>query len=191
MANDPRQNEAQVTLILGPDSTHLESLISHLMSFSNDQRSQLESLFNLCKQTRPESLLLGLAHILHTAPKPETRTMSAILLRRHFTHHHDSFLWPLLSPAARSSLHFVLLSSLQQEPIKSIPKKLYDTISELTATILPDDPSTWSDLLPLLFQWVTSPEPRLQEVSLMIFAQLAHYIGQTILPQLSTFHSVL
>ncbi|XP_014491277.1 importin-5 [Vigna radiata var. radiata] len=190
MANDPRQNEAQVALILGPDSTHLESLISHLMSSSNDQRSQAESLFNLCKQSRPESLLLGLAHLLHTAPKPETRTMSAILLRRHLTRHHDSFLWPLLSPAARSSLHSVLLSSLQQEPIKSISKKLCDTISELAAAILPDDPSAWPNLLPLLFQWVTSPEPRLQEVSLLIFAQLAHYIGQTLLPQLSTLHSV-
>ncbi|KAG2409990.1 uncharacterized protein HKW66_Vig0006550 [Vigna angularis] len=108
-----------------------------------------------------ETLAKVLAYLLHTAPKPETRTMSAILLCRHLTHHHDSFLLPLLSPAARSSLHFVLLSSLQQEPIKSIPKKLYDTISELAATILPDDPSAWSNLLPLLFQWVTSPEPRL------------------------------
>ncbi|KAG2384066.1 uncharacterized protein HKW66_Vig0151710 [Vigna angularis] len=140
MANDPKQNEAQVTLILGPDSTHLKSLISHLMSSSNDQRSQPESLFNLCKQTCPESLLLGLAHLLHTAPKPETRTMSTIL-HCHLTRHHDSFFWPLLSPVARSSLHSVLLSSLQQEPIKSIPKKLCDTISELVATILPDDPS--------------------------------------------------
>jgi len=190
MASDPRQNEAQVALILGPDTTHLESLISHLMSSSNDQRSQAESLFNLCKQARPESLLLGLAHLLHTAPKPETRTMSAILLRRHLTRQQDSFLWPHLSPAGRSSLHSLLLSTLQQEPIKSIAKKLCDTISELAAAILPDDPSAWPNLLPLLFQWVTSPEPRLQEVSLLIFAQLAHYIGQTLLPQLSTLHSV-
>ena len=191
MASDSiQQSEAQVALILGPDSAHLESLISQLMSSSNDQRSQAESLFNLCKQARPEALLLGLAHLLHSSPNPETRTMSAILLRRHLTRHHDSFLWPLLSPPARSSLHSLLLSSLHNEPLKSITKKLCDTISELAAATLPDDAAAWPDLLPLLFQWVTSPDPRLQEISLLIFAQLAHYIGQTLLPQISTLHSV-
>ncbi|KAH1194365.1 Importin-5 [Glycine max] len=191
MASDSiQQSEAQVALILGPDSAHLESLISQLMSSSNDQRSQAESLFNLCKQARPEALLLGLAHLLHSSPNPETRTMSAILLRRHLTRHHDSFLWPLLSPPARSSLHSLLLSSLHNEPLKSITKKLCDTVSELAAATLPDDSAAWPDLLPLLFQWVTSPDPRLQEISLLIFAQLAHYIGQTLLPQISTLHSV-
>ncbi|KAH1204811.1 Importin-5 [Glycine max] len=187
MASDPMQ---QVALILGPDSAQLESLISQLMSSSNHHRSQAESLFNLCKQARPEALLLGLAHLLHSSPNPESRTMSAILLRRHLTRHHDSFLWPLLSPPARSSLHSLLLSSLHNEPLKSITKKLCDTISELAAATLPDDAAAWPDLLPLLFQWVTSPDPRLQEISLLIFAQLAHYIGQTLLPQISTLHSV-
>ncbi|TKY62898.1 Importin-5 protein [Spatholobus suberectus] len=190
MASDPSQSQAQVALILGPDSTHLESLITHLMSSSNWQRSQAESLFNLCKQAHPDSLLLGLAHLLHSSPNPETRTMSAILLRRHLTRHHDSFLWPLLSPAARSSLHSLLLSSLHKEPLKSIAKKLCDTVAELAAATLPDDEAAWPDLLPLLFQWVTSPDARLQEISLLIFGQLAHYIGQTLLPQLSTLHSV-
>ncbi|KAL2320474.1 hypothetical protein Fmac_029443 [Flemingia macrophylla] len=191
MASDPMQSEGRVAAILRSESGQLETLIKQLMSSSNEQRSQAESLFNLCKQSHPESLLLALAHLLHSSPNPETRTMSAILLRRHLTRHHDAaFLWPLLSPSARSSLHSLLLSSLHKEPLKSISKKLCDAVSELAAATLPDDPSAWPDLLPLLFQWVTSADPRLQEISLLVFAQLAHYIGQTLLPQLSTLHSV-
>ncbi|CAJ2661032.1 unnamed protein product [Trifolium pratense] len=55
-ANDPN-NQTQMALILGQDSTHFESLITNLMSTSNDHRSQAENLFNLCKQTYPDSLL--------------------------------------------------------------------------------------------------------------------------------------
>ncbi|CAJ2641867.1 unnamed protein product [Trifolium pratense] len=55
-ANDPN-NQNQTALILGQDSTHFESLITNLMSTSNDHRSQAENLFNLCKQTYPDSLL--------------------------------------------------------------------------------------------------------------------------------------
>ncbi|XP_061343320.1 uncharacterized protein LOC133289409 [Gastrolobium bilobum] len=188
MGRDPTQT--QLALILGPDSTHLESLISNLMSSSNEQRSQAESIFNLCKQTHPDSLILKLAQLLHSAHNPETRTMSAILLRRHLTRHHDSFLWPNLSLSTRPTLQSLLLSSLHQEPVKSIAKKLCDTVAELASALLADDPAAWPDLLPLLFQWVTSPDPRLQEIALLIFAQLAHYIGETLVPQLSTLHSV-
>ncbi|XP_057437723.1 uncharacterized protein LOC130729888 [Lotus japonicus] len=181
----------QVALILGPDSSHLESLISNFISTGNEQRSQAETLFNLCKQTHPDSLILRLAQLLHSSPNPETRTMATILLRRHLTRHHDdSFLWPHLSPPTRSTLCSLLLSSLHREPQKSISKKLCDTVSELASALLPDDPAAWPELLPLLFQWVTSPDPRLQEIALLVFAQLAHYIGETLVPQLTTLQSV-
>lgn len=191
MATDPNQTQIQLSLILGPDSTHLESLISNLTSSINEQRSPAETLFNVCKQTQPDLLILKLAQLLHNSPNQETRTMCTILLRRHLTRHHDdSFLWPHLSPSTRASLRSLLLSSLHKEPIKSIVKKLCDTVSELASALLSDDSDDWPDLLPLLFQWVTSPDPRLQEISLLIFAQLAHYIGETLLPQLATLHSV-
>lgn len=189
MATDP--NHSQMALILGPDSSHLESLITNLMSSTNDLRSQAENLFNLCKQTYPDSLILKLSQLLHTSPNPETRTMSTILLRRHLTRHHDdSFIYPHLTASTQSTLRSLLLSSLHQEPVKSIAKKLCDTVSELASALLSDDLASWPDLLPLLFQWVTSPDARLQEISLLVFAQLAHYIGETLIPQLSTLHSV-
>ncbi|KAL5077138.1 hypothetical protein RYX36_016122 [Vicia faba] len=161
------------------------------MSSSNDLRSQAENIFNLCKQTYPDSLILKLAQLLHTSPNPETRTMSTILLRRHLTRHHDdSFIYPHLTASTQSTLCSLLLSSLHQEPVKSIAKKLCDTVSELASALLSEDLASWPDLLPLLFQLFTSPDDRLQEISLLVFAQLAHYIGETLIPQLSTLHSV-
>ncbi|CAI8605161.1 unnamed protein product [Vicia faba] len=152
------------------------------MSSSNDLRSQAKNIFNLCKQTCPDSLILKLVQLLHTSPNPETRTMSTILLRRHLTRHHDdSFIYPHLTASTQSTLRSLLLSSLHQEPVKSIAKKLCDTVSEL---------ASWPDLLPLLFQLFTSPDSRLQEILLLVFAQLAHYIGETLIPQLSTLHFV-
>ncbi|KAL5081046.1 hypothetical protein RYX36_009467 [Vicia faba] len=161
------------------------------MSSSNDLRSQAENISNLCKQTYPDSLILKLVQLLHTSPNPETRTMSTILLRRHLTRHHDdSFIYPHLTASTQSTLRSLLLSSLHQEPVKSIAKKLCDTVSELASALLSEDFASWPDLLPLLFQLFTSPDSRLQEISLLVFAQLAHYIGETLIPQLSTLHSV-
>lgn len=113
--------------------------------------------------------------------------MSAILLRRQLTHD-DSFLWPRLSPSTQSTIKSLLLSSLHREDSKSISKKLCDTVSELASAIVPDN--GWPELLPFIFQCVTSGNSKLQESALLIFAQLAHYIGQTLLPHLTTLHSV-
>ncbi|CAI8591835.1 unnamed protein product [Vicia faba] len=124
------------------------------MSSSNDLRSQAENIFNLCKQTYPDSLILKLAQLLHTSPNPETRTMSTILLRRHLMRHHDdSFIYPHLTTLLRGLTYSRFSSSC-------------------------------------LLHLTTSPDARLQETSLLVFAQLARYIGETLIPQLSTLHSV-
>ncbi|XP_059462421.1 uncharacterized protein LOC132191425 [Corylus avellana] len=181
MAADPTPH--QLALLLGPDASHFETLISHLMSSTNEQRAQAESLFNLCKQNQPDSLSLQLARLLQSSPRPESRTMSAILLRRQLTD-----LWPRLADSTRSSLKSVLLSSLQTEQVKSISKKLCDAVSELASALLPED--AWPELLPFMFQCVTSDNLNLQELALLIFAQLAHYIGETLAPHLTTLHGV-
>ncbi|CAL5421025.1 unnamed protein product [Camellia sinensis] len=188
MASDPTQLQlAQIAAILGPDPTHFETLISHLMSTANDQRSQAESLFNLCKQTHPDSLSLKLAHLLHSSPHPEARAMSAILLRKQLTRD-DSYIYPNLSPATQSTLKSTLLDCVGRETAKTISKKLCDTISELASSILPD--GGWPELLPFMFQCVTSDNPKLRESALLIFAQLAQYIGETLIPHLDTLHTV-
>ncbi|KAF8035391.1 hypothetical protein BT93_C1424 [Corymbia citriodora subsp. variegata] len=179
--------QAQLAMALGPDPSHFETLITHLMSSSNELRSQAESLFNLAKTTDPNSLSLKLAHILHNCPHLELRAMSAILLRKLLTRD-DSYIYPRLSPQTQSSLKSVLLTSIQREEAKTITKKLCDTVSELASGILPDN--GWPELLPFMFQCVSSDSPKLQEAAFLIFAQLAQYIGDSLTPYIKELHGV-
>ncbi|KAB5529553.1 hypothetical protein DKX38_019634 [Salix brachista] len=189
MATSPTQLH-QLSLLLGPDPSHFETLLSHLMSSSNDQRSAAEFLFNLCKQTHPDSLLLRLTQLLSSSSFPETRAMSAVLLRKHLTSAtDDSFLYPKLTESTRSTIKISLLSSLQHETAKSVTRKINDTISELAAAVLPD--GGWQELLPFMLQCVTAQNNHnLQESALLIFARLAQYIGETLIPHLATLHGV-
>ncbi|KAL5056547.1 hypothetical protein RYX36_037229 [Vicia faba] len=93
----------------------------------------------------------------------------------------------LKEQAELSQLQSTFVASLpnsngsHSKPVKSIAKKLCDTISELASALLSEDLASWPDLLPLLFQLFTSPDARLQEISLLVFAQLAHYIALALL----------
>ncbi|XVF06605.1 hypothetical protein REPUB_Repub06bG0063600 [Reevesia pubescens] len=190
MATDPAQ--FQLSHILGPDSIHFETLISHLMSSANDQRSQAESLFQLAKQTHPDSLSLALCRVITSSIRPELRALSAVLLRKILTPAADySFLFPQLAETTRTAIKSALLSSLQTEQSKTNVKKLCDTISELASSVACF--GGWPELLPFLFQCVNSTNPNLEESALLIFSQLAQNTGETteiLIPHLSTLHSV-
>ncbi|XVE90185.1 hypothetical protein DITRI_Ditri20bG0058100 [Diplodiscus trichospermus] len=193
MATDPTQFQlAQLAHILGPDPSHFETLISHLMSSSNEQRSQAESLCHLAKQTHPDLLSLAFSRVLSSSPRPELRALSAVLLRKILTPAADSsFLFPLLDETTRASIKSALLSTLQTEQSKTNVKKVCDTISELASSIVAI--GGWPELLPFLFQSVNSTNPNLQESALLIFSQLAQNIGETtetLIPHLNTLHSV-
>ncbi|CAN6454217.1 unnamed protein product [Victoria cruziana] len=185
--NPSEMQAAQLAAILGPDPASFETLIAHLMSTSNEQRSRAEALFNLCKSNQPDALALKLVHLLQLSPQPELRAMAAILLRKQITRD-DSFIWPSLSAQTQVTIKSSLLSCLQREDTKTIIKKLCDTIAELASSIVPE--GQWPELLPFMFQCVTSDSPRLKESSLLMFAQLSQYIGDILLPHLSTLHSV-
>ncbi|XWS57867.1 hypothetical protein CRYUN_Cryun09bG0210100 [Craigia yunnanensis] len=189
MGTDPIQ--LQLAHILGPDPTHFEALISHLMSSSNDERSQAESLFHLAKQTHPDSLSLALSRVLSSSPRPELRALSAVLLRKILTPAADSsLLFPLLAETTRASIKSALLSTLQTEQSKTNVKKLCDTISELASSIVAI--GGWPELLPFLFQCVNSTNPSFQESALLIFSRLAQNgeTSETLIPHLNTLHSV-
>lgn len=185
-----------MAMVLGTEPAAFEALISHLMSSANEQRSEAEALFNLCRERHPDALALKLAQVLHSSQSLEFRAMSAVLLRKQVTSSSPggdseelpSYIWPRLTPATQSSIKSILLSSVQREEAKSIVKKLCDTVSELASNLLPD--ALWPELLPFMFQAVTSESPRLQESALLIFSQLAQYTGDTLLPHLPTLHSV-
>ncbi|KAF2535051.1 hypothetical protein F2Q68_00022330 [Brassica cretica] len=179
--------QAQLAMILGSDSAPFETLISHLMSSSNEQRSSAEALFNLAKQTNPDTLALKLAHLLQLSPHPEGRAMAAVLLRKLLTRD-DAYLWPRLSLPTQSSLKSTMLSCIQREEAKSISKKICDTVSELASGILPEN--GWPELLPFVFQCVSSDSSKLQESAFLILAQLSQYVGETLTPHIKHLHGV-
>ena len=188
---DTESTQLQQDLIasfLGPDPAPFETLISHLMFFSNERRSHHELLFNLCKQSDPNSLSLKLAQILQFSPHLDARATAAILLRKQLTRD-DSCLWPRLSSSTQSSLKSILLWCIQREDAKTISKKLCDTVSELASSILPEN--GWPELLPFMFQSATSDSEKLQEAAFLIFSQLAQYNGETLVPHIKHLHSVI
>ncbi|KAL6519655.1 hypothetical protein OROHE_017345 [Orobanche hederae] len=179
--------DAQLAAILGPDPAPFETLISHLMSSANEQRSQAESIFNLLKQNDPNSLALKLAQLLSSSVHPEARAMATILLRKQLTHD-DSYIWPKLNESTRSSIKNILFSAIQNEESKSINKKICDTISELASSLLPEN--QWPEFLPFMFQCVTSNSPKLQESAFLMFSQLAQFIGEMLVPYITDLHTV-
>ncbi|XP_031248967.1 importin-5-like [Pistacia vera] len=187
MATDPTQ--LQLALLLGPDPVHFETLISHLMSSSNEHRSSAESLLSLLRQSHPDALALNLARTLTSSNLPECRAMSTILLRKHLTRDDSSsFIYTRLMPSTQSNLKSVLLLQLQKEDNKSISKKLCDAISELGASILPD--GAWPELLPFIFQCLVSYNAKLQELALLILSRLSQYVGDALTPHVETLHEV-
>ncbi|CAN8300728.1 unnamed protein product [Cochlearia groenlandica] len=188
MASETNQlQQSQLAMILGSDSSPFETLISHLMSSSNEQRSSAETLYNLAKQTNPDTLSLKLSHLLQLSPHPEGRAMAAVLLRKLLTRD-DACLWPRLSLATQSSLKSSMLSCIQREEAKSISKKICDTVSELASGILPEN--GWPELLPFVFQCVSSDSPKLQESAFLILAHLSQYVGETLTPHIKHLHGV-
>ncbi|CAI7740685.1 unnamed protein product [Closterium sp. NIES-54] len=177
-----------VAIVLGQDPAPFEQLLQRLLSPSNDDRGEAERIFNLCKQ-QPDALVLRLVAALQSsAAGADVRTIGAVLLRRVITKDSVS-LWPQLSPATQATVKTELLASVQREPTKAIWKKLCDTIAELAAGIV--ESGTWPELLPFMFQCVSSADDRLKEASLLIFAQLVHFFQSQLKPHLPTLHNVL
>lgn len=153
----------------------------------NTHRTQYEAIFNECKK-QPDMLCLQLVRTLRTSQATETREMSSILLRRVLTKDEVS-LWANLQAQTQDGIKGELLKSLQEETTKSITRKVCDTVCELAAGIFEE--GKWPELLPFLFQCVTAGGEPLKEAALNIFAQLAEYIGDSLVPHLATLHGIL
>ncbi|XP_076938844.1 uncharacterized protein LOC143607196 isoform X1 [Bidens hawaiensis] len=185
---DPHVHQPQLTAILGADPAPFESLISHLMTSSNEQRSQAELIFNLCKQTDPNTLVLKLAQLLQLSPNVEARAMSAILLRKQLTLD-DSLVWNSLTQSTQSTVKSVLIICLQNEEAKTVIKKLCDTVSELASSLLFVE-NSWPELLSFVFKCVSCDRSKLQETAFLILAQLAENVGDVLVPYIKDLHAV-
>ena len=179
---------AQVAAVLDMSSlTAFEQLLGGLSSADNATRTQYESLFNECKK-QPDLLCLQLTRAMRSSGAQETREMASILLRRVLTKDEVS-LWANLQQQTQDGVKGELLKVLQEESVRSIVRKACDTVCELAAGILEE--GKWPELLPFLFQCVTSGTANLKESALNVFAQLAEYIGDALVPHLATLHGIL
>ena len=184
----PAVSAAQVSAVLDMSTlAAFEQLLGGLSSADNAARAQYEALFNECKK-QPDVLCLQLVRALRTSTAQETREMASILLRRVLTKDEVS-LWANLQAQTQDGIKGELLKSIQEESVKSITRKVCDTVCELAAGIFED--GKWPELLPFLFQCVTAGTPNLRESALNVFAQLAQYVGESLVPHLATLHGIL
>ncbi|GKC09705.1 importin-5-like protein, partial [Tanacetum coccineum] len=93
-----------------------------------------------------------------------------------------------LTPKTKHSIKPVLLNFITKEKVKSILKKLCDTVSELAASLVLK--GKWDELLPFMFECVLSDDLFLQDSVLLIFAQLAQFIGESLVAYISNLHGV-
>lgn len=181
--------EAAETALLGGDPAAFESLVLQLMSPENNARQAAESSFQKMKETVPELCVVSLVRVLRQSPQPDSRTFCAVLLRRVLTKEEPS-LWPKIASGTQVQVRQQMLSCIKDETMRSITKKVCDTVSELAAVIM-REPSGWPELLPFMSQAVQSGQPLLMEAALLVFAQLAGHMMPTLLQYMGTLHQVL
>eukprot|EP00884_Botryococcus_braunii_P020479 jgi/Botrbrau1/7114/Bobra.0165s0131.1 len=163
------------------------AVINKLMSTQNEERKQAENLFNEYKK-QPDVCVTSLVMVLRTQPEPEPRALCAVLLRKVLTKD-DPPLFNALSSPVQTLLKQELLNCLREESIRTIATKVSDAVAELASSILTGP--GWPELLPYMFQCVQSNVPLQMECALIIFAQLAHYILETVRQYLGTLHGTL
>ncbi|GAB2211296.1 hypothetical protein Droror1_Dr00016589 [Drosera rotundifolia] len=178
---------AQIAAILTPNSpTHFETLITHLMSPDNALRSQSESLYTLIKLNHPDSLFLLLTSTLTATISPELRSMSALLLRKVVM---DEPVLSGIGLETKQTLKRGLLEAMLREESRSIVKKIGDVVVEVAGVELPE--GKWGELMPFLYNCVVSGDARLKEAGLVMFGQLAGYIGESMVGELAMMREVL
>ncbi|KAM3217892.1 hypothetical protein P3L10_022421 [Capsicum annuum] len=161
--------QAFLSAILYPEPLPFQTLIAHLMSHSNVQRSRAESVYNFIKKNYPNQLAMKLVNHVSSAKVVESCCMSSVLLRKCVT-----------------KGMVMLLRCIQVEESKSVVKKLCDAVSELASSILPVN--GWPE--PFLFRCATSDYVTLQELSFLIFSRLAGNVGEVLIRVGKVLHSV-
>jgi len=170
------------------DPAMMEALVEQLMSPQNDARQGAENSFQKMKDHVPEICVAGLVRVLTQSQQADSRTFCAVLLRKVLTKD-DPKLWPKLNEEHQAHVRRELLGCIQNEPMRSITKKICDTVSELAAVTM--ETNGWPELLPFLSQAVQSGEPRRTEAALLVFAQLSGHMMPTLLQFMGTLHQVL
>ncbi|KXJ29691.1 importin-5 [Exaiptasia diaphana] len=150
-----------------------ESLISQLLSISNEIRSQAEAQYEAVDDVTKIHFLL---QVLKVSQSPEIRQMAAVLLRRIFANTVDFI--KKLGDEALVTVKADLLRGIQEEQNASVRRKICDAASELSKSLLDEEGyNHWQDLLKFLFECCNSQKAELKESALHIFCSFPGVFG--------------
>ena len=82
--------DPQVQALIAGDQGAFEQLVQGLMSSQNQSRQAAEALFNQMKEANGDACVTNLVALLRTSPQQDSRTLTAVLLRKVITG------WPVL-----------------------------------------------------------------------------------------------
>uniref|UniRef100_A0A3P9P6W6 Karyopherin (importin) beta 3 n=1 Tax=Poecilia reticulata TaxID=8081 RepID=A0A3P9P6W6_POERE len=143
-------------------------LLGNLMNADNNVRKQAEETYdNIPGQNKITFLLQA---IRDASAAEEVRQMAAVLLRRLLSSSFEE-IYPGLTLAMQTAIKTELLSSIQQEALPNIRKKVCDIAAELCRNLIDDDGNNqWPEVLKFLFDSVNSDNVGLRESMATDFA---------------------
>ena len=117
----------------------------------------------------------------------EGRSLAAVMIRRVITAEFSEF-FPKLSAEQQASFKSDLLVVLQQEPSRTVRKKLADLVAELARSLIDDEGNNmWPEFLKFLFELASSANPDMKEAALRIFAAVPAVFGNQVRNTLLVF----
>ncbi|KAF0734185.1 hypothetical protein Ae201684P_003140 [Aphanomyces euteiches] len=155
------------------EAREYEQMLWNLMSPENSVRNHAEMIFENMKADS-DSTLLPLLQVIRSNLSDDVRSLAAVLLRRVLIRDEVS-LWTNASADTQNRVKTDLLHVLTYETNPSIRRKLCDTVGELASSILEE--GEWEELLPCMFQWITSANVAHRESALRVFEMISMYIA--------------
>jgi hypothetical protein len=146
------------------EMAQFEVLVGQLMSATNEIRTEAETAYS---QLPEETRVQFLVQCVTAGTSMETRTMSAVLLRRLLSNIDD--FTGKVSAETQQMCKSNLVEALQRDQDEQISKKLADVVAELAKCYLDESGTNqWPDILKFLYDCCQSPEPHLKSVALHI-----------------------
>ncbi|XP_059670759.1 uncharacterized protein LOC132316269 [Cornus florida] len=175
--------EMQAKKLVGDEPVHLINLLYDLSSSDNTVRSNAESVYNCCKREYPYSLSIGLAYLLRGSTMPETRTMSALLLRQLLTR----FRWPQIQSQIQDTLKSICIECLETETSPEVSKNLCNLVSDIAKNLLPR--FEWPELQSFMLTSLSSGLSHVRELGLLLFIELIPHYAEIFSPHVDTIHA--
>ncbi|XP_070046006.1 uncharacterized protein LOC142164121 [Nicotiana tabacum] len=118
--------------ILGCDSEAFQTFISYHYTYNSEEtKSGAKSMFNMMKQTNPESLALKFVDHLGPFYDIYTRQVCSDELLSELLNDEDLYTWLNLSVSTQSTIKCMILDRMNHEDSEFISQELLRTVSKL------------------------------------------------------------